>query len=84
LTCLFSKVLRYIGACHLGSSTYVGIELAEGTGEHDGSSGGHRYFECEANKGLLLPVEKIKSKVAPAVTSSKRASTVSRFLLMVA
>lgn len=58
-------VVRYTGMCHLGASTYVGIELAEGKGNCDGTSGGHKYFECDSKKGILVPVDKIKSKVSP-------------------
>jgi len=58
-------VVRYQGACHLGPSTYVGIQLAEGKGTMDGISGGHKYFECAVGKGILIPVDKIKSKVSP-------------------
>ena len=54
--------VMYIGACHLGDGTWIGIELsgpgAAEKGEHSGTVDGQKYFSCKPGQGLLVPANK--------------------------
>jgi len=51
-----SAVVRYVGKLHWESGIWVGIELNEGFGDHDGKVDGHRYYRCQegAKTGLFV------------------------------
>eukprot|EP00444_Apocalathium_aciculiferum_P041170 CAMPEP_0183530582 /NCGR_PEP_ID=MMETSP0371-20130417/24215_1 /TAXON_ID=268820 /ORGANISM="Peridinium aciculiferum, Strain PAER-2" /LENGTH=148 /DNA_ID=CAMNT_0025730491 /DNA_START=1 /DNA_END=444 /DNA_ORIENTATION=- len=46
-----SGTIRYIGDVRFAAGEWVGIELTDGKGIHDGSVNGIPYFECPAEKG---------------------------------
>ncbi|XP_067908198.1 uncharacterized protein [Heterodontus francisci] len=57
-----SGTARYIG--HLDSSgmanaVFVGVELDEPSGQHDGTFEGKRYFQCYENFAIFVPVHEI-------------------------
>ncbi|XP_043922885.1 uncharacterized protein LOC122798199 isoform X2 [Protopterus annectens] len=57
-----SGTVLYIG--HLNNSempnvVFVGVELDEPSGSHDGVFGGKRYFQCNENHGIFAPLHEI-------------------------
>ncbi|VDK65738.1 unnamed protein product, partial [Onchocerca ochengi] len=40
--------------------TWVGVNLNEPNGEHDGKVKGMRYFECEPNRGIFLKANQLR------------------------
>jgi len=44
----------YIGGSSIGDGEWVGLELVDGQGEHDGEYLGKRYFRCEKGQGVLV------------------------------
>ncbi|KAK3082826.1 hypothetical protein FSP39_006492 [Pinctada imbricata] len=62
--------VRYIG--HLDHSSqshmvYVGLELDNQTGTHDGCVHGKRYFSCNDNHGIFVPLQEVMCKVTRKV-----------------
>lgn len=49
-------VLRYIGGPEFAEGVWCGIELDGPEGKNNGSLQGIRYFSCEANYGVFVPV----------------------------
>lgn len=51
--------LKYFGPKRgegtFGKDAHCGIELEDPSSTHDGEINGHRYFECEPLKGILVP-----------------------------
>ena len=56
--------VRFIGPTKFGHGTWIGVELEEASGKNDGSVKGVSYFECAANKGVFVRVDKL-SPVRP-------------------
>jgi len=60
-------VVKYVG--HLQGSkdaddNFVGLEIGEGNGDCSGSFKGVQYFQCAKDKGLFVPINDIKKKLA--------------------
>ncbi|KAK7112283.1 hypothetical protein V1264_011757 [Littorina saxatilis] len=65
--------IRYIG--HLDkigqpNMVFVGLELDAPVGRHDGFFNGKRYFFCNKDHGIFLPLHDIVCKVQPKKTTS--------------
>ena len=66
--------VRYIGKTSFSSDpnfTWVGVELDEPKGTHDGEVEGHRYFSCPPKHGLFV-LESATAPVKIAKTKSKK------------
>jgi len=50
-------IVRYIGDVKFAPGEWVGLELTEGKGVHDGSVMGISYFDCKAAKGVFAPAQ---------------------------
>ena len=46
-------VVRYIGTTEFSEGEWVGVELKDPVGKHDGLVKGKRYFRCDANHGIF-------------------------------
>ncbi|KAM4692702.1 CAP-Gly domain-containing linker protein 4 [Discoglossus pictus] len=46
--------IRYIGPTDFGQGVWLGLELRNAKGKHDGSVGEKRYFHCKQNHGVLV------------------------------
>jgi len=46
--------VRYIGKVDFAAGEWVGVELSEATGMHDGNVNGVQYFSCPAQMGVFL------------------------------
>ncbi|XP_033116635.1 centrosome-associated protein 350-like isoform X2 [Anneissia japonica] len=78
--------IRYIGPLNHGNSntkstTYLGLQLDEPHGHHDGIHNGKRYFWCHRNHGIFVPIQDvlsvIKSKTSrPQTVKSSRKSSI--------
>uniref|UniRef100_A0A1D1XKB5 Tubulin-folding cofactor B n=1 Tax=Anthurium amnicola TaxID=1678845 RepID=A0A1D1XKB5_9ARAE len=54
-------VVKFVGKAEtLASGFWVGVELDEPLGKHDGTVKGKRYFECPPQHGVLLRPDKVK------------------------
>lgn len=45
--------VRYVGEVHFREGVWVGVELDEPAGKHDGKARGRRYFQCADGHGVL-------------------------------
>eukprot|EP00042_Codosiga_hollandica_P020763 m.69051 g.69051 ORF g.69051 m.69051 type:complete len:496 (+) comp50031_c0_seq1:561-2048(+) len=56
--------VRFIGTASFDSGLWIGIELRDPIGRHDGIVQGQRYFKCNANYGAMVRANKVlwKSK----------------------
>ncbi|XP_036356572.1 uncharacterized protein LOC115227315 isoform X2 [Octopus sinensis] len=52
-------IVKFIGPLSGRSDTYIGIELHQDDGKHDGVFEGNRYFKCKPNKGVFVTYNKI-------------------------
>eukprot|EP01134_Creolimax_fragrantissima_P007037 CFRG7037T1 len=46
-----SAIVRYVGTTEFALGDWVGLELPEADGKHDGTVGGRSYFKCMAGHG---------------------------------
>ena len=46
--------VRFIGTTQFALGEWVGVELDEPTGKHDGTIGDVQYFECEHGRGCFV------------------------------
>ena len=46
--------VRYVGEIHVKPGTWVGIELRQPEGQHDGKLEGQRYFKAPENHGTFV------------------------------
>ena len=46
-------VVMFTGAVHFAKGQFLGVELLEYKGKHDGQHDNKRYFQCEAGRGLF-------------------------------
>lgn len=52
-------VVKYVGALHIASGEWVGLELPDSTGKNDGSVKGERYFDCQSGHGIFIRRETV-------------------------
>eukprot|EP00045_Choanoeca_perplexa_P007762 m.71300 g.71300 ORF g.71300 m.71300 type:complete len:579 (-) comp14207_c0_seq1:24-1760(-) len=53
--------VRYVGTTTFKTGRWVGIEVDENQeGKNDGSVQGRRYFHCEENRGVFVPINHVK------------------------
>jgi dynactin complex subunit len=61
-------VVRFKGpAQQMGVGTYIGVELADAKGNCNGTLKGTTYFQCEDDKGVLCPIEQVKTRISGEV-----------------
>jgi len=65
--------VRYIGDVRFAAGEWVGLELADGNGMHDGSVKGVSYFECPAAKGVFAQSAQLMEVTARAVGAATAA-----------
>ncbi|VBB30526.1 unnamed protein product [Acanthocheilonema viteae] len=53
-------VVEFFGETEFAEGTWVGINLDEPNGKHDGTVKGTRYFECEPNHGIFLKANQVR------------------------
>lgn len=51
--------VHYVGHLPGKSQAFVGLETQHATGNHDGTLGGFRYFQCKPNRGLFVPFDHV-------------------------
>ena len=77
-------VLRYVGEPEFAEGTWCGIELDKADGKNNGSRHGIRYFNCEQNHGVFVPLAKVeldmsrRSRSRPNSAPSSRTPSVER------
>lgn len=77
-------VLRYVGEPEFSEGVWCGVELDQPNGKNNGSVHGIRYFMCEDNCGVFVPVSKVeldtnrRSRSRPNSQPSSRAPSVER------
>jgi len=64
--------VRYIGDVKFAVGEWLGLELTDGKGVHDGNVLGVPYFECPAGKGVFAQPAQLSG--SPAATSSAPAA----------
>ena len=47
-------VIKYVGRTGFASGIWIGLELRNPKGKHDGQVGGRRYFTCKPNHGVMI------------------------------
>lgn len=53
-SCGASGVIKYIGRVAFADGVWLGLEMRDHVGRHDGQVQGHRYFQTKANRGLMV------------------------------
>ena len=77
-------VLRYVGEPEFAEGTWCGIELDKPDGKNNGSRHGIRYFTCDPNHGVFVPLTKVeldmsrRSRSRPNSAPSSRTPSVER------
>eukprot|EP01083_Nonionella_stella_P039033 106149_1 len=58
--------VRFIGPVHFAKGNWIGVELHNASGEHDGAVRGVRYFTCPPTRGIFVKkIKSIQSNAAP-------------------
>ena len=52
--------IRFIGAVHFAKGNWIGVELHDTYGPHDGAVGGVRYFTCPTKRGIFVKLKNQK------------------------
>ena len=60
-------IVRYIGSIHIKKGIWIGIELSEPNGNHDGELNGKRYFQTAPNHGTFVKHKKVVRVIKPAL-----------------
>lgn len=77
-------VLRFVGETEFAEGMWCGVELDQAAGKNNGSVHGIRYFTCNANYGVFVPIAKLeldasrRSRSRPNSQPSSRATSVER------
>ena len=78
-------ILRYVGVPEFSEGVWCGVVLDQPTGKNNGSVHGIRYFMCEPNCGMFVPINKVEIDTRsrrmhsrPNSQPSSRASSVER------
>lgn len=56
-------VVKYIGTVRFAPGEWIGIELNNHHGKHNGVINGYRYFQCSNNKGIFVKRNRIRKKI---------------------
>ena len=82
---LKTGILRYLGEPEFSEGLWCGVVLDVPRGKNNGSIHGIRYFTCEPNYGVFVPVDKVevdtnsrRSRSRPNSQPGSRASSVER------
>ena len=67
-------VVRFVGRRVDDGKSRVGVELRKPVGKNNGTVGGHRYFECAPNHGVLAIPGKVKKIPKPASSAKKKSA----------
>jgi CAP-Gly domain-containing linker protein 3/4 len=51
-------VVKYIGRTDFGPGIWLGLELRQPKGKHDGMVEGRRYFTCKPNHGIMIRLKR--------------------------
>jgi len=62
------SIVRYIGDVEFAKGEWVGLELTDTWGVHDGSVLGVPYFECPAGKGVFAQLAQLSASAPAAPT----------------
>ena len=57
-------IVKYIGNIHVKKGIWIGIELDEASGNHDGKIKGKRYFKTKPNHATFVKYKKINKIIA--------------------
>ena len=77
-------VLRFVGETEFAEGVWCGVELDHPAGKNNGSVHGIRYFTCDTNYGVFVPIAKLeldnarRSRSRPNSQPSSRATSVER------
>lgn len=77
-------VLRFVGEAEFAEGVWCGVELDLPSGKNNGSVHGIRYFTCDTNYGMFVPISKLeldacrRSRSRPNSQPSSRATSVER------
>ena len=77
-------VLRYVGEPEFAPGTWCGLELNTASGKNSGMLQGIRYFRCQPNHGVFVPIDKVeldqgrRSRSRPNSAPGSRSSSVDR------
>mmetsp|Transcript_18053 Transcript_18053/g.44221 ORF Transcript_18053/g.44221 Transcript_18053/m.44221 type:complete len:352 (+) Transcript_18053:1291-2346(+) len=52
-------IAKFVGLVHFRAGIWVGIELKEKSGKHNGTVKGKRYFHCKDGHGILVPAANV-------------------------
>ncbi|ETO27614.1 hypothetical protein RFI_09516 [Reticulomyxa filosa] len=58
--------IRFIGPVHFDKDDWIGVELHDGRGQHDGAYRGQRYFTCPPKRGVFVKTVKGRRKDDPS------------------
>lgn len=74
--------LRFIGETEFSSGMWCGVELNNNSGKNNGTYKGIRYFTCDTNHGVFVPLNKLEMdygrRSQPNSTPGSRSSSVDR------
>ncbi len=75
--------LRFIGETEFSSGIWCGVELNNNSGKNNGTYKGIRYFTCDVNHGVFVPLNKLemdygRPRSQPNSTPGSRSSSVDR------
>ncbi len=74
--------LRFIGETEFSTGTWCGVELNNASGKNNGTYKGIRYFTCDANYGVFVPINKVEMdfgrRSRPNSSPSSRSTSVDR------
>ncbi len=74
--------LRFIGETEFSSGMWCGVELNNNSGKNNGTCKGIRYFTCDVNHGVFVPLNKLEMdygrRSQPNSTPGSRSSSIDR------
>ncbi len=74
--------LRFIGETEFSTGTWCGVELNNASGKNNGTYKGIRYFTCDANYGVFVPINKVEMdfgrRSRPNSSPSSRSTSLDR------
>ena len=52
-------MVKYIGPVHFAEGIWLGVELRDKKGKHNGFIKGKKYFHCKSGHGIMVPPSKV-------------------------